>query len=82
VDFECEWCGRLVVGLLPAFLGVDDGEVDELSGGLLGWEVSSGFDRFADLSVERLDRVGIPYERRWMPAVTQDRLDACWCPGW
>jgi hypothetical protein len=29
-----------------------------------------------DLAVDALERVGIPYERRWMPAVTLDRLDA------
>src|SRR5262249_55910071 len=30
----------------------------------------------ADLAVQPLERVVIPYERRWMPAVTLDRLDA------
>src|SRR6266511_5876896 len=36
----------------------------------------------SDLAVDPFDRVGIPYERRRMPAVTRDRLDARWCPGW
>src|SRR6266508_2160475 len=53
-----------VVGLFPALLCVDDREVDELAGGLLGREVSSRFDRLSDLPVQRLDRVGIQYERR------------------
>ncbi len=30
----------------------------------------------ADLLVEPLEQVGIPYERGWMLAVTLDRLDA------
>ena len=30
----------------------------------------------ADLAVNALERVRIPYENRWMPAVTLDRLDA------
>jgi hypothetical protein len=33
-------------------------------------------DRFAQLPVQRFDRVRIPYERRRMPAVTLDRLVA------
>ncbi len=32
--------------------------------------------RRTNLAVESLERVGIPYERRRMPAVTPDRLDA------
>ncbi len=46
----------------PSAFGLLDGEVDELAGGLLVGEVTAGLDRFADLAVERLDRVGIPYE--------------------
>ena len=65
-----------MVGLLPALFGVGDREVDQFAGGLLGWEVSSGFDRLADLAVQGFDRVRIPYERGRMPAVTLDRLDA------
>ena len=30
----------------------------------------------SDFLVQPFERVGIPYERRWMPAVTPDRLDA------
>jgi transposase len=48
-------CRGPVVGSAPALLGVLDGEVDELAGGLLGREVSSGLDRLAHLAVERLD---------------------------
>jgi hypothetical protein len=44
--------------LAPAALRVLDREVDELSGCLLGGDVSSGLDRLADLAVERFDRVG------------------------
>jgi signal transduction histidine kinase len=29
-----------------------------------------------------LHDVVIQYENGWMPAVTLDRFDACWCPGW
>ena len=47
-----------MVGLPPALLGVGDREVDQFAGGLLGREVSSCFDRLADLAVQRLDRVG------------------------
>ena len=46
-----------MVGLSPAPFGVDDREVDQFAGGLLGGEVSSGLDRLADLAVQRLDRV-------------------------
>ena len=38
--------------------GVDDGEVDELGGGLFVGEVPAGLDRLADLAVQRFDGVG------------------------
>ena len=47
-----------MVGVFPALLGVLDSEVDEFTGRLLGWEMSTGFDRLADLPVQGLDRVG------------------------
>ena len=60
----------------PVRLGWLDREVDQSEGGVVVGEVSAGLDALADLHVQALDRVGIPYERRWMPAVTLDRLDA------
>ena len=36
---------------------VDDGEVDEFAGGLLVWEVSFRLGCFAQLPVQRFDRV-------------------------
>jgi hypothetical protein len=53
-----------VVGLSPFLFGVGDREVDQFAGGLLGREVSSGFDRLADLPVQRFDRVRIRYDIR------------------
>jgi hypothetical protein len=35
----------------PFGVGLDDGEVDELGGGLFVGEVAAGLDRFADLAV-------------------------------
>src|SRR3954454_745353 len=43
---------------LPLGVGAHDREVDELGGGLLVGEVPTGLDRFADLAVQALDRVG------------------------
>jgi hypothetical protein len=45
-------------------VGAQDGEVDELGGGLFVGEVPAGLDRFADLAVEVLDAVGNRYEGR------------------
>jgi len=47
---------------LPLGVGLDEGEVDELGGGLFVGEVSARLDRLADLAVQAFDRVGIPYE--------------------
>ena len=44
VDLERKQCGAPVVGVSPALLGVDDREVDQFAGSLLGGEVSSGLD--------------------------------------
>jgi hypothetical protein len=63
VDLERDERSVPVVGLSPGLLGVDDREVDEFAGGVFVGEVAAGFDRFADLAVERFDRVGIRYER-------------------
>jgi hypothetical protein len=38
--------------------GVEEGEVDQLAGGVLVGEAAFDFDRLAQLAVERLDRVG------------------------
>ena len=57
VDLERGARACPVVGLVPLLLGVDDGEVEQLAGGVVGRELSSGLDRFADLAVQRLDRV-------------------------
>jgi hypothetical protein len=53
-------CPRAVA--LPLAFGSDDREVEELGGGLLVGEVAAGLDRLADLAVQALDGVGIPYE--------------------
>jgi hypothetical protein len=42
----------------PFVVGADDGEVDELGGGLLVGEVPAGLDALSDLAVEVLDAVG------------------------
>src|SRR4051794_35365436 len=44
--------------LLPLGVGAHQREVDELGGGLFVGEVPAGLDRFADLAVQALDRVG------------------------
>jgi hypothetical protein len=82
VDLERQQRCRPVASLRPRRYGVGDREVDEFPGGFFVGEVPLGLDRFAELPVERFDRVGIPYERRRMPAVTFDRFDAWWRPGW
>jgi hypothetical protein len=53
-----------VVGVSPLGLGAGDGQVEQLAGGVFVGEAAAGLDDFADLAVERLDRVGIRYERR------------------
>src|SRR5690242_8171271 len=45
---------RVRVHCGAAFL---DREVDELAGGVLGWEAALGLDRFSELAVQRLKRV-------------------------
>ena len=52
--------------MAPVALGAGDGEVEQLSGGVLAGEAAAGFDDLSDLAVERLDRVGIRYERQQM----------------
>jgi hypothetical protein len=37
--------------------GIVHGEVDEFAGGVIGGEAALGLDGFAQLAVERLDRV-------------------------
>src|SRR5215217_7316243 len=59
----------------PGGAGAQDGEADQLGGGLFVGEVSAGLDRLADVAVEVLDAVGNRYERRQMLPVTH-RLDA------
>jgi hypothetical protein len=58
VDFERQQRGRPVPGSCPLWDGVEDGKVEQLAGGVLAREMAFGFDRFAQLAVERLDRVG------------------------
>jgi hypothetical protein len=72
VDFERQQRGRPVPGSRPLRDGVEDGEVEQLAGGVLGREMTLSFDSFAELAVERLDRVGIRYERRLDAAVSPD----------
>src|SRR5215216_3927213 len=55
VDLEGGQRGVPVVGAAPLGLGAGDREVDQLAGGVFGWEVPAGLD---DLAVECLDRVG------------------------
>src|SRR3954469_3629507 len=51
--------GRRPGVVAPPFgVGADDGQVDELGGGLLVGGVPAGLDRLADLAVQALDRVG------------------------
>src|SRR4051795_5088844 len=58
VDFE-RGARRCPGAVAPPFgVGLDDGEVDELGGGLFVGEVPAGLDRFADLAVQALDGVG------------------------
>src|SRR6185295_2637785 len=58
VDFEGgARCGPGAV-LLPLGVGAHDREVDEFGRGLFVGEVPAGLDRFADLAVQALDRVG------------------------
>src|SRR3954468_16863037 len=75
VDLEGGARRRPGAVLLPLGVGADDGEVDELGGGLFVGEVAAGLDRLADLAVQPLDRVGIPYETARMLPVPPDRLD-------
>src|SRR5215212_10543238 len=58
VDFEGSQGVGPAVGAFPGGLGLEDGEVDELGGGLFVGEVPAGLDRLADLAVEVLDAVG------------------------
>src|SRR4051794_39603605 len=58
VDLEGSEGVGPAVGALPGRLGLEDGEVDELGGGLFVGEVPAGLDRLADLAVEVLDAVG------------------------
>jgi hypothetical protein len=46
----------------PFAVGAFDREIDQLGRGLFVGEVPAGLDRLADLAVQRLDAVGIPYE--------------------
>ena len=67
-------------GPLVGLLGEDRG--DQAEDGTTVGEDADDVGAAADLPVQPLERVVIPYERRWMLAVTPDRLDAEWCPGW
>src|SRR5215217_9292033 len=58
VDLEASEGAGPVVGLFPRSFGSQDGEVDQLGGGLFVGEVAAGLDRLADLAVEVLDAVG------------------------
>jgi hypothetical protein len=64
VDLEREQCCGPVPGSGPLGHCVLQGEVDELAGGVFAGEAALRFECFAELAVERLDRVGIRYERR------------------
>jgi hypothetical protein len=64
VDLEREQGCRPVARSRPRRHGVDDGEIDQFLGGLLVGEVSFGFDRFAQLPVERLNGIRIRYDIR------------------
>src|SRR3954467_8573725 len=58
VDFE-GGAGRGPGAVASPFgVGLDDREVDQFGGGLFVGEVPAGLDRFADLAVQALDRVG------------------------
>jgi hypothetical protein len=74
VDLEGSEGVGPAVGALPGGLGALDGEVDEFGGGALVGEVPAGLDALADLAVEVLDAVGIPYEmarcRLWPPTAS------------
>ena len=56
------WCAPGAAAL-PLGVGLDDRQVHQLGRGLLVGEVHAGLDRFADLAVQRFDRVGDRYER-------------------
>src|SRR5579884_1489818 len=58
VDFEGCPGGCPAAVVLPLRVGLDEREVDQLGRGLLVGEVPAGLDRFADLAVQALDRVG------------------------
>lgn len=62
VDAEGGERGAPVVGGAPGLLGVDDGEVEQAAGGVFVREAAARLDDLAQLAVECLDRVGIPYE--------------------
>ena len=51
--------------------GVCDREIDELASGLFVGEVAFGLDRFAQLAVERFDRVGGRYSSVVLMAMIQ-----------
>ena len=57
LDLEREQCFRPAAGSCPLRCGVLDCEVDELAGGVLAGEAALGLDRFAELPVQRFDRV-------------------------
>jgi hypothetical protein len=58
VDLEGGERGVSVVGASPRAFGAVDRRIDELAGGVCGWEVSANLDDLADLAVQGFDRVG------------------------
>jgi hypothetical protein len=76
VDSECcEGCTP-VVCVAPFLLGSGGCQVEQLAGGVLAREAAPGLDDFADLAVERLDRIGDRYERRRDATASPDRVVA------
>ena len=69
LDLEREERFRPPAGSGPLWDSVLDREVDQLAGGVFAGEAAFGLDRFAQLAVERLDGVGIRYERRQMSSL-------------